>query len=293
MSDFPIVPASGGDLAPYSPSQPLVPVDTQWSVPQPDFMAEHQSPPTGASSWFGHPVDSNAATQLNHFADQITGVFSSDMAQLGMPSHVVDVAIAWFKETAFGSAPNERPNHSYSLADIRIPAADKPYVTSFLNQMSRAGASEQFIQASLWWFTELGKRLQAGIQKQAPNVSRMSEAEAARQIKSGTAELQMRWGGEFRQRLGLVMGYLSQFPEAERIAMENRVLPNGHLAGSDADFIEYLYIQSTGGDLPAGGAALAAEIASLEKYMRTDSRSWFKNEQAQARLRLLYEQRDG
>lgn len=298
----PITPVDGGAVAPYSPSQPLVPVDSQWDIAQPDYLMERQGHPADVNTWFGQPIAPGAEREIDKFVSDASAVFSSDMEKLGFSRHLISAAENWYRNVAFAPTPSEVPNHRYSLAGMKVPAKDQPWLVSFLNKMGLVGAPETFIRSTLWWYSELCRRIQTGIQggkqsqtaKPAPNLNRMSDkqlqAEAQKQLKSGMAELQTRWGVEFKQRLNLVMDYLAQFPVSERIEMEQRILPNGRLAGSDPDFIEYIYQQATGGSIPSG-AALAAEIKQLETFMKTNRRAYIKDEPAQARLRLLYEAR--
>ncbi len=104
--------------------------------------------------------------------------------------------------------------------------------------------------------------------------------------------LRNKWGNAYEQNLASAQRYLNGLSGVERDHFDN-YYNNGVHALNDAQTLEFLYKNSIGaGNLPSG-SALATEIKAIESLMRTDPKSYFGDIQLQARLRELYNLRDG
>lgn len=291
---FDLVPA-GGNLTPLSPSVPTLQPAESWVTPAPDFGAEVTSRQSGtAPQFFGQALPAGATqAHINQALSQITQIFRNDAAQLGCSRSFIDAAVNWFMANAMLPPPHEYANYRYNLTGWKIPAADQPYITAFLNHCDEIGARQQEVTAALWWIAELGKRADA------PQGNEPSDADWQRlvakndqDIENGKAALQQHWQAAYHQNLELVAEFFDSLPKSERDKFENQRLENGVMAMADPLTILWLYEQALGGDFPSG-AALSRELSEIENYMRTNQREYFRNERLQHRYRQLIAIRDG
>lgn len=294
MNDFDDLPAvpDGGGLAPYSPSQPLAPSpDYGWMTPQADYLSERQLAP----QLFGQPLPPGMTQQ--HVEQTLEGLargFMADMARLGMSPNLTSAAIDWYRQAATQSVPREPPNHSYRLSDLTISREDIPWVIAFANHMHRIGADETFVRNAVWWVDEISKQLDQSKTGDVTDAEwQQIENNNEAYIQAGADELRVRWGHEYSARLRVVKKYYYGLSVVEREFFENALLPGGQLALNNADVIERLYMQAIGGNNLPSGPALQLEIASIERLMKTDRCAYLKDETLQARLRQLYQLRDG
>ena len=296
---------SGGDLSPYSPSQPLAPTQSDWGDLPADYTSDRQV--TGGVTFFGVAQPGVTPEQLEQFVGEISGTFISDMARLHHPRKVINAATAWFSANFDQPVRQERKNHNYSLHDHQRD----PLANSFANHMQHAGASQEFISNALWWLGELAKRLSGNAQQVPPGartptyssnepeltdkeweiVEQQNEYYAARVQDT----LRQKWGSSFSQNLQAAQTWLDNLPARERDALDKWTNVNGQLIHSfnTLEVLEFSFASSVGaGNLPTG-AALATEITEIESFMRSNSKAYFSDIRLQSRLRELYRLRDG
>ncbi|SMF04052.1 hypothetical protein [Pseudogulbenkiania subflava] len=295
--DYSLAPFDeGGDLQPYQPDTPLVPTDSEWLVPTPDFLSEHQSYADAPVQIFGADFP-GSPQQAQQGINQLADAFVSDAAYMRLDPALANIAANWLKSSALLPMGHVEKRHKYNLEGFHIPKADMPAVTSFANTMWRAGAPQRFVVTALWWLNEVSKKAQQQPQPTAGEISDKEwdqiERRAEQDRQAGENELRTRWGFQFATNMRVVRRYFAGLSAIEREHFENAILPGGQLALNNADVVEMLYKQAIGANnLPSGGA-LAAEIAQIENLMRTDRKKYLSDERLQARLRELYTARDG
>lgn len=268
----------GGSLQPYnSPTAPL--------SPSPDIGTDIDLFAGDSPQLFGAPVPNPEQAELVTL--QIVSTFKNDAVKLGLSPQFTQAAISVFRQMANSPVPTEWPTHGFNLSGLNISSEDRPYVDAFANQMKRLGADQESVRRAIYWYTLLVQHLNGGQPQQQRQTGNISEAQNARDIENGMNQLRQIWGYQYKQNLAIVKKYIAQFPASERDFLDTKMV-NGHLAGNDAGFILRVFEEATGGPLPSGGA-LAREIQQIESTMGTKAYT----EEKQARLRLLYDARDG
>lgn len=296
MSDDLIPFESGGELAPLS--APDLQVDT-WTVPAPDFLSESYSAP--ASTVFGQPLAPGATPEsVQRNLHELTQVFQNDMVKLGISWHFTSAAAQWFVNSATQPPPHEHAVHHYNLSGYRFPATDQPYITSFLNEMARAGASEKEVKTALWWVNQLGKvqgqpqhqRQQAAtIDSLTDREYQIVKARAAKDLANAEAILKRKYGDRYPQVMAVVQAHVKNLPAVQRDFLETAVCQGGMLLANAPETVERLYAEAIGKTINPGN--LAGEIAAIEQVMKTDRRRYNADPVMQERLRALYQMRDG
>lgn len=204
-----------------------------------------------------------------------------------VPGHVLQGTAQWLRYAFSQPSLRERPAHYFKPNTQGIPAADAPYVNSFLNFAQRSGYSEKHVQAVIDWYRSL--LVQADRQQQQQRHAEVDEgAIDNRDIARAELALKGEWGDMFHQNLEVVKRHVRNLPLEERESLHER-RANGTVKLNDPAVLRRLFNQARDGR----GNSLQKEIAQLESRMRTDRRNWIKDEAAQARLRELYRLRDG
>lgn len=297
-----LIPQNGGDLAPYSPSAPLAP-SNDWLVPspEPDFIGNDNYQTGSAPKLFGQDVPDMSSQQLNQVVNEITQLFSADSIwQKGDRAFVTAVA-DWYRQTAFAPTPREYVNHSYDLRGFTFPPNDQAVITAFCNFCSQIGATEKQVKTALAWYAELIRRVNQFQQTQRPQEStELSDAEWAqlerrceRDYQKAEAELKRLWGFQYQTNLAIANRFLNNLPADQREHICNDVLADGTLSLNSSAVVIWLHEQALGGVANLRGGDLAKEISRLEKLMASGSPEYWKSEESQSRLRMLYDARDG
>lgn len=299
MNDDYLPAVQGGELAPYSPAGPLLP-SAPPALPV-DFLGERaEYGQGGAVTWFGQPLPAGVTPETaQQVVTQLTAAFAGAMQQHRVPDAHWRAAVDWFHGAALAPPPRDvAAAHRYDLHGLAFLPEDHALVHAFCNAMAQRGLPQASAHRMLTWYSELTQKVFKQQQPQQ-NTGGFSDAEldaidarAEGDREAGMNALRVAWGHEFSARLRLVRRYVKNLPEREREHLENAVLPGGQMAANDPEIAIKLYDEATGGRLPSGGN-LQQEIEALETRMKTDRRAWFKDDAAQARLRRLYQQRDG
>lgn len=111
--------------------------------------------------------------------------------------------------------------------------ADKPLLDGFLKTMHDQNATPSEVSRALKWYGSLAQQ-QAEAKLNADATFR----------QESTAELGKRYGGDFKRNIAHVDAYLEEFPPGIKDKVLGARLPNGRLAGSDPDFIDFLFQQA-------------------------------------------------
>ncbi|VVO87997.1 hypothetical protein PS903_02130 [Pseudomonas fluorescens] len=300
----------GGELAPYSPSQPLAPApspDTSGgNTLTPREIDDHQSRSGAQLQIFGATLPPGADPQrLAQTLNEIQALIASDLMRLGHPQASINAAISWFQNNARKTPQRETKRHSYNLHD----QAGDLVAESFGNAMARAGASQEFISNCLWLLGELNKRLNTKTGSEpaprtAPNspnpLDSLNDQQYAQVVAANDAArattmdyLRSIWHDSFEANLRMVDRYYVSLPLIEQKALDQ--MTTGYISSLNTrEVILHLFkqaLQEKGGALPSGGA-LAAEIAEHERAMKVDRRAWLKDEIRQSRYRELITLRD-
>lgn len=292
--DLPTV-QGGGDLAPYSPSQPLAPSPDNWGlVPDADYLTERSG---GQLQIFGELMPPGTTPQqVEQAIGEIAGLFMGDMLRLGHPAKVINAAIEWYRQAAIAPPRQDSARHRYNLFNEQ----NDPMANSFGNAMTKVGATQEFVTSALWFLNELNKRVGSHDAMGGANDSKGFDGEWDRLVakseldrQQGLYELQRRWGNEFHVKMRVVQNYFGNLPERDREYFENALLPGDVVALNSPDVIEKLYFQAIGGHSLPQGSALQTEIAQIEFLIRTNRRAYNDDEALQARYRHLLTLRDG
>lgn len=166
---------------------------------------------------------------------------------------------------------------------------DKPVVDSFLAHMHAANTPPAQAKAALeWYFGTLDERANA-----------RSEADADLK-KTSEDELRAEWGGEYRRNVNLIKGLIEMAPTEARGLIAGARLADGSPLGNHPQVLRWLaglartvnpvttVVPGAGGDV---ASAIDDEITAIEKGMRTDRKSYNKDEKLQARYRELLDAR--
>ena len=300
MSDHDLDLYQAGQIQPWEPSQPLAPSpaddwgNTDYGV---DYLQEHRLSPS--SHGLPAHVEQNLA--------QITGIFYSDLGQLGHPLAHIEAAANWFKKT-LANPPTSMPTRR-SRFELYQYRGDL-FMEHFANFAATIGMSQEMMQTICYWCGELEKKLDAASYQGTPpaqgsatysqdSTDSLSDSDFERvqqinmQAQSNTvAYLQKKWGQSYLANMNTLTAYFQALPigEQEFLNQYDRNWVNGL---NSAAVLEGLFRNAIGaGSLPSGGG-VQAEIASIENLMRTNSKAYRSDNRIQARLRVLYGLRDG
>lgn len=290
----------GGELAPYTPAPSPLPASSPAGLPV-DFLGERaEYGQGGAVTWFGQRLPAGVTAEAaQQVVTQMTAAFAGAMQQHRVPDAHWRAAVDWFHGAALAPPPRDvAAAHRYDLHGLAFLPEDHALVHAFAGAMQQRGLPQASVHRMLAWYSDLTQKVFKAQQPQQ-NTGGFTDAEldaiddrADADREAGLNALRVAWGHEFSARLGLVRRYVKNLPEREREHIENAVLPGGQMAANDPGLALKLYDEATGGHLPSGGN-LQQEINVLEARMKNDRRAWFKDDAAQARLRRLYQQRDG
>ncbi|MNJ35267.1 hypothetical protein D3C77_299980 [compost metagenome] len=296
---------SAGDLAPYSPSQPLAP-DPDWGSTEVDLLREPTESYTGGGQMiFGQALPPGVSVeQITQAYQQLGNVFVNDFMQLGHNLGQTQKAVAWFM-AAMRNPPRQQPQrHSYNLFEH----VNDPLFQAFANYAHDQGFSAKLIQDAAWWVAEAGRKLQQAnvgtppVQGRTPSsnpLDDLTDAQYAQVVRNNDnaraatmGYLQDLWGSSFNANLRMVDAYYQSLPLREQRALD--VLTDGYISAlNTVEVVLGLYQQAVGSSsLPTGGA-LATELSEHERIMKFDRKRWNKDERLQARYRELLRIRDG
>lgn len=283
MSDYDIVPSPGGGLTPADPWQ----LPTSAPLPTTEIAGNSLSPGGGAPQFFGYEMPGATPLQLQYAVDEIANLFLAESHELGISAHFVGQATNWFRFHALKHLPQEARNHHYNLAGWKF-GRDEQVLNCFLNFAWANQATQLDVEIILRWLHNLDH-----IQSNESDVEFAKlERRNQRALEACERELRRLWGYSFEANLKTVARYVRNLPAAEREFIENDTFPDGTMRLNSPDVILSLYNQAVGVANIQGGN-LADEIAGLEELMRNGDPKYWKSEKAQARLRALYQLRDG
>lgn len=189
------------------------------------------------------------------------------------------------------SIPESHDGYSLKFADgLVIGEADKPFVDDFLKAAHAANSTPDQVNGLLhWYYGNQEKAVQA-------------QAEKDTDYLKGTEDtLRAEWGGEYRSNINMIQGLVDTMPADVKDAFANARLGDGTALLSNPQMARWLVhtartVNPTATVVPGAGANIAGaiddEISQIEKVMKTDRKTYNKDEKMQTRLRDLYAARE-
>lgn len=246
--------------------------------------ATHVDQQSQPQSYFGQEWDNTDIT----VDDFVSEVVNSARESLGnhVSGYALDVATQWLRFASTQAAQNENPRHNYQIDISNFSDADKPILTGFLNVMAANRVSGDDVKRIIDWL----KAEEQPKQTQHNREFTDAEYDAIDIEDRNTAEviLKERWGSMFYSNMRTIGQHLARLPRHEREMLQQAELSHGGQALNNPQILEQLLADAARNDHP-----VIAEIEKLERYMREDRKAYLKDTAAQARLRQLYQQRDG
>lgn len=156
-----------------------------------------------------------------------SGVIKSKLVDNATPEQIAE----YRKENGI---PETADKYDLTLPNgLVVGEADKPLIDGFLKHAHGKNWTPDRVKEGLEWY--YGQQ----------DALRKSGEEADANFKQeSTAELGKRYGADFKRNVAHVDRYLEEFPPGIKDKVLGARLPNGRLAGSDPDFIDFLYQQA-------------------------------------------------
>jgi len=298
-----------GDLAPYSPSQPLAPAPSpDWQHGNDLLPTDYHTPSHGQVLVFGQPLPPGVTLeQITAAYQQLGNGFVGDMMRLRHNVTHSQLAVSWFMDSITRPPARQQPRHAYLLWEH----VNDPIFQAFANYAHDHGFSQKLITDACWWVSEAGRKLAAQNTssqygtppRMAPNsdpTDDLSDDQFNAVVRANDAAmvstqtyLQNLWGQSYQQNLKLIDTYYQSLPLNEQQAL-NKYTTNWIRGTNTREVLLFLYKQAIGaGTLPSSGGNIQAEIQQCELVMRTNRKAWLNDNQLQARYRELLRMRDG
>lgn len=216
--------------------------------------------------------------------------FAGTMASINAPSGHVAAVYDWF-EALPENLPAQEAKHSYKVTG-EFTAEDQPALTSFLNAMAQAGASQSFVDQALKFYAGLNAS------PASSPTDTMSDAEIEKidrdDSNAARAALSEAWGpSEYAFNIAAINRLLDSLP-AERVAYLEDADETGRLRLNDPKILRQLAEEARRQTIPSLAQAVRetkkTERAILESWMRDRSSPYWRGAEAerlQARFRDL------
>ena len=212
-------------------------------------------------------------------------LISSGKLKSGLPENATEEQVAaWRKDNNIPEAPDK---YDTTLPDgLVIGESEKPIVDTMLKSMHGANLTNDQVKAVLASYFATEKNFLA------ERATQMAENQ-----REQDAVLRQEWGGEYKQNLAHIQGWVSTFSQKTREALANALDSNGMPLLNNADFIRDMAIQArtinpVSTVVTGGGSnqmsSVQDEIKIIENRMATDRDGYFKDKPMQDRyLELL------
>lgn len=167
---------------------------------------------------------------------------------------------------------------------------DKPAIERVLAAMHESGAPKPVVESMLSAYYDL---------VESQNAEQFEANDAARRETEDA--LRGEWGAEYRRNVNALTNFIGTLPESVGSVFLNAVDENGVNIANNPEFIKWAMSVALDKNplatvVPGAGAnqasAIAEEIASIEKTMRTNRTEYNRNDAMQARYRELITARD-
>ncbi|POG00122.1 hypothetical protein [Pseudomonas putida] len=296
---------SPGDLAPYSPSQPLAPAPSPDWNSGPDLLPAHHAPGESRPLVFGQPLPPGVSIeQVMQAYNQLGGVFCADFLKLGHNISHPQKAVKWFLDAIKNPPAKQQYKHPYNLYEHKGDFLFEAFAAYAHGQ----GFSQKFVTDTAWWVSEAGRKLsQQNTSSQTPRMAPQTSDPTAQltdaqydqlithneRVKSQTInKLAAKYGDHgYQQVIALAQAHLERLPVADRKYFDAWTgdFPWTHML-STFEAIDGLYAMAVGANsIAKTGTGLAQEIAAYEAMLRIPSEraKYMRDPQMQARFREL------
>ncbi len=257
-----------------------------------DLAPEASAPEAGTLEPSAPPAETDVdAARARLEASRVAEISTYAPAYQGLGAHLRDngvqpdlgnAAIQW-AEANFGrpAAPQEA-RHNYDFSRFNFGPEAQAHLDGFGNAMRKAGASQEQVEVMLQTYEKA--RLHEAAKH--ADISREAEKYDQEDVRKAERVLRTEWGEEYAVNLRLVRQYVKSLPAAEREALEAERDHEGTLALNDPDRLRELAERARGAGRTAGQSP-AEELAAIRHVMRSDPRSYYRDEAMQARYRDL------
>ena len=261
------------------------PVTPDWREDWRDVMAAGDEKERKRLDRFRSPVD------VYKSARELEKKMSSGDVKAKLAADATEEQItAWRKDNGI---PEKPEGYLEKLpAGLVIGDDDKPMLEGYLAEVHGANASPEVVAKTLDWYYRQ-QEVAAEAQVDADKVFKQSAEDA----------LRAEWGAEYRGNVNSIMSFLDAAPPTDdgiplKGLLMGARLSDGTLLGNNPTALKWLAslaqeANPAGFIAPGAGTSqadsVAAEIAKIEGVMRTDRKTYDKDEKMQARLRQLYD----
>lgn len=229
---------------------------------------------------------------------ELEGKFSSgDLIKKPGKDATEEEVAAYHKALGVPEKPEDYFKNIKLNNGAEIGEADKPLADEFAQAVHKTGATQEFVNAALNWY--YGRQEEQAAALDEADDTFATEAERA---------LKQEYGNAYKRNINSIAPVFNTAPGGTDIKNENSLFArlmggrtaDGRIIGNDPDMVRWLVsiaheinpaatVVETGNQ---SGQTIDNEIAAIEKRMREDRVSYFKDEAAQSRLRDLYTARD-
>lgn len=265
------------DVPPTDPSPPADPAPTT------DWRTDMAAGDADLLKFLGrfHSADA-VVKKIKHYSDgEKAGKYRDPLGD-----NPTDEELADYRKSQ--GIPDKAEGYLDTLPEgLVIGDDDKPFVDEFLTKMLGTNAPPSAVNAALDAYYGIIASQQA------------AQEEAVAAAKDTASEtLREEWGGDYKRNLNAMTGYLNGLPSEISDALRGAVGSDGIHLGNNPVFLKWMTSLALEANplatvVPGAGAnqasAVADEIASIEKAMRTDRSAYNKDEKMQARYRELIE----
>lgn len=127
-----------------------------------------------------------------------------------------------------------------------------------------------------------------------------AQAEIQQFAQQAEDKLRAEWGNNYRRNMGVIEGFMNTAPESVQKSLMGALTPEGMPLIKEPEFLKWMASKAleinpmpslvvAGGDQSKG---IQTRINEIEKTMREDSRSYYKDEAMQEEYRNLLDARD-
>lgn len=167
---------------------------------------------------------------------------------------------------------------------------DKPIFDSFVKELHSVNADPKVAHAAVAWYNKF----------QEDQAAKTAEADTGHRSETEDA-LRAEWGADYRANVNHVKAFLDSAPEGIADKIANARDSDGRAVLNDAAVMCWLVqtarelnpshtiVPGTGGN---NAQTIETEIDTIEKYMRTNSKDYYRDEKMQEKLRHLYDARE-
>lgn len=183
--------------------------------------------------------------------------------------------------------PDKPEGYLEKLPDgLVIGENDKPIFDSFVKELHAVNADPKVAHAAVAWYSKF----------QEEQAAKTAEADTGHRSETEDA-LRAEWGADYRANVNHVKAFLESAPEGIADKIANARDSEGRAVLNDPAVMRWLVstarelnpshtiVPNTGGN---DGATVEGEIDKIEKFMRTNSKEYYRDEKMQSRLRDLY-----